>query len=168
MLDAGNSKPYQRVTISTFVVRDRRGSFNSVELDRKLEQSIQRTSKSQGGIVGQTRMFAVVVELELIFHESLLIQNKGRKHTNEWVMEHHKTIMYQELRGKRGVIFDAKVSSLFDFVRALANAFIIKASGVRPHTFVTEDFFNDEIMNVFQNGEKGQREGLFLRHRSLQ
>jgi len=40
-----------------------------------LEQSIQRGSNSQGGIVGRTRMFAVEVELELIFREILLIQN---------------------------------------------------------------------------------------------
>ena len=85
MLEAEDSAPYQSVTISTFVVRDRRGSFNSVELDRKLEQSIQRASKSQGGIVGQPRMFAVVKELELIFVESLLIQDKSRELTNEWV-----------------------------------------------------------------------------------
>ena len=46
MLEAEDSAPYQSVTTSTVVVRDRRGSFNSVELDRKLEQSIQRASKS--------------------------------------------------------------------------------------------------------------------------
>jgi hypothetical protein len=85
LLEAEDSAPYQSVTVSTFVVRDRRGNFNSVELDRKLEQSIQRASKSQGSIVGQHRMFAVVVKLELIFDESLLIQNKCRELTNEWV-----------------------------------------------------------------------------------
>ena len=34
------------------------------------------------------------------------------------------------------------------------------------HTFVTEGFINDEIMHLLRNGEKVQREGLFLRHRS--
>ena len=85
LLEAEDSEPYQSVTISTFVVRDRRGSFNSVELDRKLEQSIQRASKSQGDIVGQPRMFAIAMELELIFDETLLVQNKCHELTNEWV-----------------------------------------------------------------------------------
>ena len=76
--------------------------------------------------------------------------------------------MCQELKGNKAVTFDANISSFLDFVRALANPFIIKASGVRLHTFVTEDFFNEEIMNVFENGEKVQREDLFLRQRSLQ
>ena len=43
-------------------------SFNYVELDIKLEQSIQRESKSQ------TLMFAVVAEFELISHDILVIQ----------------------------------------------------------------------------------------------
>ena len=67
-------------------------SFNDVELYIKLEQSIQRTSKSQ------TLMFAVVAEFELISHEILIIQNNCRKLTDERMMEHHKTIIYQELR----------------------------------------------------------------------
>ena len=69
------------------------GSFRSVELDMELEQFIQRASKNQGGIVGLARKLPVVVELELIFHEILLIQNNCRELTNERMMEHHKTIM---------------------------------------------------------------------------
>jgi len=48
--------------MSDFVVRDHPGSFNSVAPDMKLEQSIQRASKIRGGIVGQTRNSAKVVE----------------------------------------------------------------------------------------------------------
>jgi len=55
-------------------------------------------------------MFAVVVELELIFHELLLTQNNRRKLTNERMMEHHQTIMYQELRSIKAVVFDPNVS----------------------------------------------------------
>ena len=91
-------------------MQDWSDSFNYVELDIRLEQSIQRASKSQGGIVGQTRMFAVVVEFELISHDILLIQNNCRKLTSERMMEHHKTIMYQELRSIKAVIFNANVS----------------------------------------------------------
>ena len=60
---------------------------------------------------------------------------------NGFIMEHHKTIMCQEVRSNKGVILYAKVSSLLDFMRTLAYHFIIKVSGVRLHTFVTEDFF---------------------------
>ena len=88
------------------------GVVNYVELDIKSEQSIQRASKSQGGITGQSRMFAVVVESELISDEIMLIQNNCRKLTN---------VMYRELRNVKAVIFYASVSRLLDFVRAVAN-----------------------------------------------
>ena len=51
---------------------------------------------------------------------------------NGFIMEHHKTIMCQELRGNKGLILYTNVSSLLDFVRALANPFIIKISAVTP------------------------------------
>ncbi len=76
VLEAEHPELYRRFMMSEFVVRDHVGSFNAVAPDMKLEQSIQRASKSQGGIVGQTRNSAVVVDWELIFHEILLIQKQ--------------------------------------------------------------------------------------------
>ena len=98
--------------VSVFVVQDRSDSLNYVELDIKLEQSIQQASMNQGGIVVQTQMYAVVVEFELISHDLLLIQNNCRKLRNERMMERHETNMYQELRSIRAGIFDANVSRL--------------------------------------------------------
>ena len=133
-LEAEHPDLYRRFTISTCVVQDLVGSFNCVELDMKLEQSIQRASISQGGIVGQTRNLAVVVEWGLTFHEVLLIQNNCRELTNERLVERHKTTMYQEQGDNVDVTFDSNICRLLDFVRALANLFIIKASEVRLHT----------------------------------
>ena len=59
---------------------------------------------------------------------------------NGFIMERHKTVICQELRGNKGVILYSNVSSLLDFVRALANPFIVKVSAVRLHTFVTKTF----------------------------
>ena len=97
-------------------MQDRSDSFNYVELDIKLKQPIQRASKNQVAIIGQSRMFAVVVVSELISDDILLIQNNCRKLTNERMMEHHKTSMYRELRNIKAVIFDANVGRLLDFV----------------------------------------------------
>ena len=142
-------------------VQDRSDSFNYIELDIKFEQTIQRASKSQIGIVSQTRMFAVVVEFELIFHEILLIQNNCRNLTIERMVEHYKTIMYQELRRIKAVIFYANVSRLLDFARAASNPFIIKASRVRLYNFATEHLIKYEIMDMLENGEKIQTIELF-------
>ena len=77
------------------------------------------------------------------------------------------TIMYQDLRSIKAVIFDGNVSRFLDFVRAIANPFIIKASGIRLHNFATDYLINDEIMDVFENGEKIQTRGLVLKRKKL-
>ena len=137
-----------------FVVRDHTGSFNSVAPDMKLEQSIQRASKSQGGIIGQTRNSAVVVEWELIFHEILLIQNNFRELTNERLMDHSENTIHHELRGNKGIIYNSNVKKLPDFVRALANPFIITAPCPKLHSLVTKHVVTDKItsrlLNVFK------------------
>ena len=132
---------------------DRNDSFNYVELYLNLEKSIQRVSKSQGCIVGTTRMFAVVVESELISDDILLILNNCRKLTNERIMEHHKTVMYRELRNITADFVDANVSRLLDVVLAVANPFINKAFGVR--------------LDVFENGEKIQTRELVFKKKKL-
>ena len=127
-------------------MQDWSDSFNYVELDITLEKSIQRASKSQGGIVGQTRMFVVVVEFGLISHEILLIQNNCRKLTNERMMEHHKPIMYQELRSIKAVILLCQCL---------------------PSDCITSLAHNDEILDVFENGEKIQTRELILKTKKI-
>ena len=61
--------------------------------------------------------------------------------------------MYQELRTIKAVICYASVSRLLDFVQAVANPFIIKASGVR--------------LDVFENGEKIQTRELVFKKKKL-
>ncbi len=93
---------YRAYMRGQFVVKDRDGSFNAVAPDMKLEQSIQRASKSQGGIVGQTRNSEVVVECQLLFHEILGISNTFRALTNAHLMEHMETSIHHELNGHKG------------------------------------------------------------------
>ena len=75
--------------------------------------------------------------------------------------------MNQELRSIKAVIFDANISRLLDFVRAAANPFIVKASGVRLHNFAIGHLINDKIMDVFVNGEKIQTRELVLKTKKL-
>ena len=49
--------------------------FNSVSPDMKLQQTIQRTSKDPGGIIGEQRKEACVAEWNLVFHETHLIDD---------------------------------------------------------------------------------------------
>ena len=58
-----------------FVVKTSEGSFNALAADMKLEQSIQRSSKSVKGIIGETRSIGYSTEWCLIYHEILSIKN---------------------------------------------------------------------------------------------
>ena len=62
-----------------FVVKTCDGEFNSVAADMKLEQTIQRSSKSSHGIIGNTRSYDYTTEWCLIYHEIIGIRNAFKR-----------------------------------------------------------------------------------------
>ena len=64
-----------------FVVKETEGEFNSTAADMKLEQTINRSSKGKGGVIGATRKIDLVSIWNLAYHERLAINNLGRKLT---------------------------------------------------------------------------------------
>ena len=69
---------YREFMKGNFVVKTNTGMFNAVAPDMKLEQTIQRSQKSTGGIVGETRQIKYVTEWEMIYHEVTSISNTFR------------------------------------------------------------------------------------------
>ena len=53
---------YDHFKNGEFVVKGKPGTFNAVTPDMKLEQTIQRSKKSQSVIIGQTRQNNYVTE----------------------------------------------------------------------------------------------------------
>ena len=66
---------YHHFCAGKFVVQTSVGKFKSVSPDMKLEQTINRSQKSFGGIVGETRRDSYVSEWELVYHEVIAISN---------------------------------------------------------------------------------------------
>ena len=60
---------YKHFQEGKFVVKTNAGYFKAVAADMKLEQSIQRSKKDPGGIIGQTNHQAYATEWELACHE---------------------------------------------------------------------------------------------------
>ncbi len=137
ILEVDNPALYACFMKGQFVVKDRSGSFNAVAPDMKLEPSIQRASKSQGGIVGQARNSGIVVEWQLLFHEVLSISNIFRALTNERLMDHLETSIHHELSGKKGQLFVNNVAQLLDFVQSRNNPFFTPVPGIQLHNFKT-------------------------------
>ena len=154
---------FQRLLQGQFVVKDHTGFFNAVAPDMKLEQTIQRASKSKGGIVGNTRNSAIVVEWQLIFHEILLISNNLRALTNDSSMDHSESAaVHHDLVGKKAEHLNKNVAKLLDFVSSRGNPFIIEAPGIKLHNFVTKELADDEVSShlcqALHNGNKFYQE----------
>ena len=66
---------YEQFMLEKFVVQTEPGGFKGISPDMKLEQTIQKSKKSPGSIVGQTKKKAYLTEWELIYHEALAISN---------------------------------------------------------------------------------------------
>lgn len=157
-LEATHPDVFQQFMCGKFVVKDRAdGYFNAVSPDMKLEQSIQRASKSSGGIVGKTRSLSAMFEWQLIFHEILLISNNLRDIVNDTSMKHSEsTRVHHELTGSRAQKLNENVSKLLDFLRDRGNPYIINVPLIKLHHTVTKQLVFDEVaVRLLQMQKKG-------------
>ena len=79
------------------MMRTSAGFFNAVAPNMKLEQSIQRSKKDSGGIIGQTKQNAFVTEWELAYHEVLTISKSYSNITRSILVEADTTKLNKEL-----------------------------------------------------------------------
>ena len=82
------------------MMRTSAGFFNAVAPNMKLEQSIQRSKKDSGGIIGQTKQNAFVTEWELAYHEVLDISESYSNITRSILAETDTTKLKKELQSK--------------------------------------------------------------------
>ena len=158
-LETKHQGVFRHLQTGFFVVKDKpNGTFNAVSGDMKLEQTAQRSSKSHGGIVGQTRSIAYMTEWQLVFHEILEISNMFRDRIEDNTMNHLETHVHHELRGSTGRQLHMHVNNLIDFIKDKGNPFVVKAPGITPlHNMVTKQMVSDvttaRLLQVKANGE---------------
>ena len=66
---------FENFKAGKFVVKRTEGQFTAVVADMCLEQTINRSQKSAGGIIGSTKRKQVVAQWEIIHHEMLAVVN---------------------------------------------------------------------------------------------
>ena len=155
---------YERFVQGYFVVRDRQQAyFSSVAGDLKLEQSINRFSKGQGGYVcvGAAGDVSAVAEFELLFHEILQIMNVADEVMGNKTLGHLETNIQHSLRGSESAKFHNSILRVLDVVNAKGNPYESIGVTVQPplHNLMTKSVIDDKsregILNILQNGEKG-------------
>ena len=78
---------HQALLQGQFAVKKTPRKFKSVAADKSLEQTIYRSQKSSGGIIGSTRKKEFVAEWDMIYHEMIAVStvsignSVGRDHS---------------------------------------------------------------------------------------
>ena len=88
---------YKNFLDGKFVVKTGHGHFNAVAPDMKLEQTIQRSKKGAGGVVGQMKHEAFVTEWELCYHEVLAISKYHAEITGSVLASSDAEPLHREL-----------------------------------------------------------------------
>ena len=89
---------YELFLSGHFVVKTNTGSFNRVVPDMKLEQTIQRSKKRSGGMIGETSNKKFVIEWDLAYHEIRSICNVFQNISNG-VIDFRDTDLHHEFSG---------------------------------------------------------------------
>ena len=86
----------------------------------KLEQTIQRSQKSTGGIIGQTRQSEYVTKWEIVSHEIFSIANAFREITNT-SFGSRETEIHHELDKHFCSMFNFQVKMVAEFILEKGN-----------------------------------------------
>ena len=126
-----------------FVVKHTIGKFKAVGADMALEQTINRSQKSQSGIIGMTRKKAFVTKWQLIYHEMLEISNLHREvsgfKTEDEIDLNHNVSDHETQAGEKNV------QLLIDFILRHENPFHTEFQHTELHNIITKEVMSDEV-----------------------
>ena len=71
------------------------GKFKAVAADQSLEQTINRSQKSSGGIIGSTRKKDFVAEWDMIYHEMIAVSSLHREFSGSKPFYHELTVNHK-------------------------------------------------------------------------
>ena len=106
-----------------FVVSTSDRLFSAVSPDMKLEQTIQRSQKSMGGIISQTNQQNYVTEWEIVYHEILSISNVFKEITNKNCELSNEFTQHHELEGNLSKEIELAVQKLVAFITRRGNPY---------------------------------------------
>ena len=109
--------PYlcQQFLVGDFVAKTNEGSFNAVVCDMKLEQTINRSTKSTMGITGKTKSLDYVTEGQLIYYEVRDITNTFRTLTDA-IDKSNEICISRHLSDTKIAFVNESVNSMVSFI----------------------------------------------------
>ena len=135
-----------------FVIKTKKGSFNGVAADMKLEQTIQRSSKSSHGIIGQTRSLGYVTQWQLLYHELLGISNVFRDITNPYHSDSDsETRVHHELAKSKIREINAFIDKVFQFFKDRGNPYCLHESSLKLKNVSSQVIAHDDVKEKHLN-----------------
>ena len=141
---------YQEFLKGNHVIKTRDGKFNAVAPDMKLEQTIQRSAKSSGGIIGASKKVDYVTEWSLIFHDVLDICNWFRELTGADKGGNTENIPHHQLKNSKITEVNDHIQRLVNFMKAYGNPFIIDENDKELKNFVSQVYADREVAQVYR------------------
>lgn len=154
MLEKNAPEVYEKFVSGRFTVKRSAVPFTSVATDQALEQTINKTSKSTGGVIGSTRKKETVAMWDITYHDFLGLFNYVKEltfFTNEdgEVMTHHEFSTSTAQQSESSV---QRILSYFQ--EKNINPFI--AGSQRLRNIVSEELVHPEIakelLSIFDKG----------------
>ena len=94
----------------------------------KLKQTIERSKKGAGGIIGEVRQSAFVSEWELVYHETFAMSNAFSEMTRLGKLNDSDLNLHHELSGGYSKLFSESIQKVVTFINERENPFKKKSS----------------------------------------
>ena len=119
---------YDHFKKGKFIAKTNIGFFRAVGADMKLEQTIQRSKKGSGVVIGQTKQEAFVTEWELAYHEVLAISKRYKEITGSQLANSDADFIHRELTARSIVEYNEALSKVINFMKEKGNPYFISAN----------------------------------------
>ena len=139
----------------TFSVKRTPGEFNSVRTDMCLEQTINRSSKGKGGVVGETKRKDFFTLWNLIYHERLTVNNLWRN-LSDADFDKREQLVHHKFSASEIAREEQIISNVVKFIISHENP-VSFCSESRLHHLITQEILGEDIsqdlLNIFLTGE---------------
>ena len=147
---------YRAFTPANFSVKRTPGEFNSAGVDMCLEQTINRSSKGKGGVIGVTKRKYFVSMWNLICHEMLAVSNLSRT-ISGIKLKHGELAVSHEFTKAETDRQKCNITNMIKYVLSIENPrYVSNNTERRLHNILTQEILpNDvsqDLKNLFQIG----------------
>ena len=132
---------YQAFLQGQFVVKRTPGKFKAVAADQSLEQTINRSQKSSGGIIDSTRMKDFIAEWEMIYHEMIAVSSLHWELSGSKPFYHELTVNH-EFSDAETKARESNIRDMIEYIELYENPFQI-TEGTEKHL---HNIISQEVM----------------------